>query len=122
MRAPRCLRWSCLFWLLAVMAVLGQVVGAAAMPEAVETAPLGIICSADAVAPGHPPAHHHHHDCAVCPFCAAMAVHAALLSPAPLLPAPMAGAIVAPGLPPPARAPPPWQFESPYPRGPPAFA
>ena len=126
MRLSRSLRQCCFVWLLAAMAMLGQIVGAAAMPDMAEDSPLGIICSVDNVAgnpaaPGHP-ARHHHHDCAVCPLCAAAALHAALLSPPPLFSPPLAVVVAAPASHPPARAPPSWQFEQPFPRGPPAFA
>ncbi len=101
------------------MAILGQVVGAVTLPEMAEAAPLGVICGVDRPLPGHTPAHHHH-DCAICPLCAAAAVHAALVTPGPVLRPPVAVDIAVPGLPPPARAPPSWQYGTPFPRGPPS--
>ena len=123
---PRSLRRCCFAWLLAAMALLGQVLGAAARPE-MEADPVGVICGVDQPSGSQAPAlphqrHGHHHDCAVCPLCAAAAVHAALVSPGPVLLQPAAAPVVAPVLPPPARAPPSWQFSSPFPRGPPASA
>ena len=118
---PRHLRRSCLVWLFAAMAMLGQIVGGAAMPVTAAADPFGVVCSVDHPAPSHTPGGHHH-DCAACVSCAGTAVHAALISPAPQLPAPAITTHARAALPPPARAPPSWQFGQPYPRGPPAFA
>ena len=125
MALTRTLRTCRFVWLLAAMALFGQIVGAVVMPEMAQAAgsgTLGAICGVDVPTPGHAPLHHQHHDCAVCPLCAAAAVHAVLLSPAPVLALPVVTASATPGLRPPARAPPSWQFDQPFPRGPPASA
>ena len=106
-----------LVWLLALLAVLSNIVGTVRMPDA---ALAGAVCSIDHPAPGHTPAHHD--DCAICPLCAAATLHAALPPIVPLLPVPFARAAAAPALPPPARAPPSAPYRTPFARGPPVFA
>ena len=115
-------RSSLLGWLIAIMAVFGQIASVAAAPEPEAAGYLGVLCSTDAPAPGVPAHHHHRSDCAICPHCAAVAVHAAVLSPGITLPAPSPQLPSQAALPPPARAPPSAPYRPGRPRGPPAFA
>jgi hypothetical protein len=117
--------------LLALLALAAQLLLAGvAMPEPAQAAPLaaldafGVICHAAAPGdPQAPPARPHHgSDCALCPFCAAMAVHGAILVPAPVLPAPAMRVLAQAAPPPPARAPPARRVRAALARAPPVLA
>jgi hypothetical protein len=90
---------------------------------AAEIDALSVLCTATAPAPGQPPAHHHHGlDCALCPFCAAMATPSAMLAPGTIeLPAPPSQGSVRLAWQPPARAPPAYPRRTALPRGPPVL-
>jgi hypothetical protein len=118
----RLLRRTLAAWLIAALALAGQLAGAMALPQIAASGSPSAICSAGHQVPDQGPAVPPHHDCALCPACAAIHFQAVLLTPAPvpssppvLVAAPYAG-------PPPARAPPSHRGRVPPPRGPPAFA
>ena len=117
--------------LLAVLALVSQLaLGSIAMPDEAAAREqsvaaldsLSIICSATTPVE-HAPGQHHHHgmDCAVCPLCAALAMHAVVLGSGPDLPAPSSRLAHRATLPPPARAPPAQPRHAPPPRGPPVL-
>jgi hypothetical protein len=111
--------------LLALLALASQIaVASLVLPEdstAAELDAVAILCQTAAPGAPQPATPHHHHapDCAICPFCAALALPGAILTPAPALPTPSLHRVAQIALPPPARGPPSRPLRTALPRGPP---